>query len=183
MSGFIQFSTQFEVKFRMERLFERTLLTSRWLLVPLYVVLVLVLIAFAIQAVSELIHLLQHIAQIGEAELVLAALALIDLALVGDLIVMVALSSYEAMVSSIDSRDEQEKPSWLGKYDAGTIKLKVASSLVAISAIHLLKTYLNSADVSLERLLVMTAVHLAFVVSAFILAHVDRIAFAAHREH
>ncbi|GAC1632876.1 MAG: TIGR00645 family protein [Nevskia sp.] len=166
----------------MERLLERGLLGSRWLLVPLYLVLVLLLLVFAYRAGAELLHLFQSIAEITEIELVLAALGLIDLALVGDLLVMVALSSYEAMVSSIDTRPDAEKPSWLGKYDAGTIKLKVASSLVAISAIHLLRTYLNSSDVPLNRLLVLTAVHLAFVVSALILAYVDRIAFAAHRE-
>lgn len=166
----------------MERQFERALLNSRWLLVPLYVVLVVLLLVFAVQAVRELVHLFEHILDITEVELVLAALGLIDLALVGDLLVMVALSSYEAMVSTIDGRDEAEKPSWLGKYDAGTIKLKVASSLVAISAIHLLRTYLNSIDIPLDRLLVLTGVHLAFVVSALILAYVDKIAFAAHRE-
>lgn len=166
----------------MERLLERGLLSSRWLLVPLYLVLVLLLLVFAFRAGAELLHLFESITAISEIDLVLAALGLIDLALVGDLLVMVALSSYEAMVSTIDTRPEAEKPSWLGKYDAGTIKLKVASSLVAISAIHLLRTYLNSNDVPLERLLVLTAVHLAFVISALILANVDRIAFAAHRE-
>jgi len=166
----------------MEQRFERGLLSSRWLLVPLYLVLVLLLVVFAFRAVIELIHLFENLFAITEIELVLAALGLIDLALVGDLLVMVALSSYEAMVSTIDAKPESEKPSWLGKYDAGTIKLKVASSLVAISAIHLLRTYLNSTDVPLDRLLVLTAVHLAFVISALILAFVDKIAFAAHRE-
>lgn len=166
----------------MERQFERALLNSRWLLVPLYLVLVVLLLVFGVQAIRELVHLFEHILDITEIDLVLAALGLIDLALVGDLLVMVALSSYEAMVSTIDSKPGDEKPGWLGKYDAGTIKLKVASSLVAISAIHLLRTYLNSTDIPLDRLLVLTAVHLAFVVSALILAYVDKIAFAAHRE-
>jgi uncharacterized protein (TIGR00645 family) len=95
----------------MERQFERLLLASRWLLVPLYIVLVLVLIVFAVQAANELYHLFAHIIEISETELVLAALALIDLALVGDLLIMVALSSYEAMVSAIDNRNDNEKPS------------------------------------------------------------------------
>jgi uncharacterized protein (TIGR00645 family) len=167
----------------MERQFERLLLTSRWMLVPLYVVLVLILVVFALRAGNELLHLFQHALDIAETDLVLAALSLIDLALVGDLLVMVALSSYEAMVSDIEVAAEAEAPTWLGKFDAGTIKLKVAASLVAISAIHLLKTYLNSAEMPLARLLTMTTVHLAFVVSALILAYVDKIAFASHREH
>ncbi|MDB5988267.1 MAG: putative inner rane protein [Nevskia sp.] len=165
-----------------EARFERLLLASRWLLVPLYLVVLLMLLGFAYKAVLELLHIFQSLLSITESELVLAALSLIDLALVGDLAVMVALSGYETMVSRIDATPEMEKPNWLGKYDSGTIKLKVASSLVAISAIHLLKTYLNSGDVPLDRLMVMTGVHLAFVVSALILAYVDRIAFASHRE-
>jgi uncharacterized protein (TIGR00645 family) len=162
---------------------ERTLLASRWLLVPLYLVVLLLLVAFSYKAVVELIHLFETLDAISETDLVLAALSLIDLALVGDLTVMVALSGYETMVSRIDVDPGTEKPSWLGKYDSGTIKLKVASSLVAISAIHLLKTYLNSSNVPLDRLLVLTGVHLAFVVSALILAYVDKIAFSSHREH
>lgn len=161
---------------------ERTLLASRWMLVPLYLVVLLLLIAFAFKAVAELVHIFESLLAISETDLVLAALSLIDLALVGDLAVMVALSGYETMVSRIDVDPGTEKPNWLGKYDSGTIKLKVASSLVAISAIHLLKTYLNSSNVPLDRLLVLTGVHLAFVVSALILAYVDKIAFASHRD-
>lgn len=158
------------------------LLLSRWLLVPLYVVVLLMLLGFAVKAAVELAHIFQSLLTITESDLVLAALSLIDLALVGDLAVMVALSGYETMVSRIDASPGMEKPNWLGKYDSGTIKLKVASSLVAISAIHLLKTYLNAGDVTIPRLLAMTAVHLAFVVSALILAFVDQIAFAGHRD-
>jgi len=166
----------------LETRFERMLLMSRWLLVPLYLVVLLLLLGFAFKAILELVHLFGSLMSISETDLVLAALSLIDLALVGDLAVMVALSGYETMVSRIDATPEMEKPNWLGKYDSGTIKLKVASSLVAISGIRLLKTYLNSAGVPLDRMLVMTAVHLAFVISALILAYVDKIAFASHRE-
>jgi conserved hypothetical transmembrane protein len=164
-----------------ERAVERVMLASRWLLVPLYAALAVVLIAFAVRALLELLHIFTHLAGLTDAELVLAALGLIDLTLVGNLIVMVALSGYETFVSRIDTTEEMEKPGWLGKYDPGTIKLKVAASIVAISAIHLLQKYLH-ADVSERQLLVLTAVHLAFVVSALILAFVDKIAFSEHRE-
>jgi uncharacterized protein (TIGR00645 family) len=167
----------------MERMLERLVLGSRWLLVPLYLVLALLLSAFAVRAVVELMHIFERLFESSEAELVLAALSLIDLVLIGNLIVMVALSGYETFVSSIDTVPEMEKPEWLGKYDPGTIKLKVAASLVAISAIHLLKNYLGQESQDLRRMVMLTGVHLAFVVSALILAFVDRIAFAAHREH
>jgi uncharacterized protein (TIGR00645 family) len=167
----------------MERLLERLVLGSRWLLVPLYLVLALLLIAFGVKAVIELAHLFGGLLDSSEAELVLAALSLIDLVLISNLIVMVSLSGYETFVSRIDVAPGVEKPEWLGKYDPGTIKLKVAASLVAISAIHLLKNYLGQESHDLQRMVMLTGVHLAFVVSALILAFVDRIAFAAHREH
>lgn len=165
----------------MERQLERLLLGSRWLLVPLYLVLALLLVAFSIKAVEEIVHLFGGVLQMGETQLVLAGLRLIDLALVGNLVVMVALSGYETFVSRIDVDADVEKPGWLGKYDPGTIKLKVAASIVAISAIHLLQKYLTGGEANREQLLVLTAVHLAFVISALILAFVDRIAFSAHR--
>jgi uncharacterized protein (TIGR00645 family) len=165
----------------MERYLEGFMLGSRWLLVPLYLVLVVLLLAFAIKAGVELWHLVVQLFEVTEAELVLSALSLIDLVLVGNLLVMVALSGYETMVSRIDRVADMEKPSWLGKYDPGTIKLKVAASLVAISAIHLLKNYLAHGALDVQRILTLTAVHLAFVLSALILAFVDKIAFAEHR--
>lgn len=166
----------------MERLIERSILSSRWLLVPLYLLLVTLLVAFGVRAAMELAHIFGHLFEISEIELTLSALSLIDMVLIANLIVMVTLSSYETFVSSIDVRPGEEKPSWLGKYDPGTIKLKLAASLVAISAIHLLRAYLNRDAFDTQRLLTLMAVHLAFVVSALILAFVDRIAFAGHRD-
>ena len=165
----------------MERLLERVILGSRWLLVTLYLVLGVLLAAFAVKAVMEIAHLFGNLIELSEADLVLSALSLIDLVLVGNLVVMVALSGYETFISRIDKVPEMERPDWLGKYDPGTIKLKVAASLVAISAIHLLKNYLGHEALDVTRMLTLTAVHLAFVVSALILAFVDRIAFSAHR--
>jgi uncharacterized protein (TIGR00645 family) len=98
-----------------ELLLERCILLSRWLLVPLYLALIAILILFAIKAYQEVIHLFAIIATITETDLVLAALALVDLALVANLLVMVVLSSYETFVSNIDVYEGQEKPSWLGQ--------------------------------------------------------------------
>ncbi|MBL6750270.1 MAG: TIGR00645 family protein [Nevskia sp.] len=165
-----------------ERQLERIVLGSRWLLVPLYIALSVLLAAFGIRAAVEVVHIFADLFTASEAELVLASLSLIDLVLVGNLVVMVSLSGYETFVSPLDRVSGLDRPSWLGKYDPGTIKLKVAVSLVAISAIHLLHEYLSAEELDTTRLLTLTAVHLAFVVSALILALVDKIAFAAHRQ-
>lgn len=166
-----------------ENLIERFLFWSRWLLVPLYVGLSLVLLLFSVKFVQEFLHLVPHLPELAEADLILTALALMDLVLVGNLLVMVILSGYESFVSKIEAAAKGEQLSWLGKLDAGTLKVKVAASIVAISSIHLLKAFVNVEKIANDKLMWLVVIHLTFVVSALILAWVDKIAFATHREH
>jgi len=172
-----------------ELLLERFILLSRWLLAPLYLALIAILILFAVKAYQEVIHLFAAIVTITETDLVLAALAMIDLALVANLLVMVVLSSYETFVSNIDVYEGQEKPSWLGKIDAATIKLKLAVAIVAISSIHLLKAFMTApphdGDQPLwnNQLFWLVIIHMTFALSALLMAVIDRIAFAPHRNH
>lgn len=166
-----------------ENAVERFLFAGRWLLVPLYVGLTLTLLLFSVKFVQELAHIVPHLPAMAESDLVLTALALMDLVLVGNLLVMVILSGYESFVSRIEAAANDGQLSWLGKVDAGTLKVKVAASIVAISSIHLLKAFMNARDVPNDKLMWLVIIHLTFVVSALILAWVDRIAFASHREH
>jgi len=164
-----------------ERIIEQTILASRWLLVPVYLALAATLVAFGIKAVQEAIHLLEKVLVMSEVEIVLAILALIDLALIANLLVMVILSGYETFVSTLDLEEGQEKPSWLGKVDASTIKIKLAVSIVAISSIHLLKAFMHVGDMSDKELFWVVIVHLTFVVSALLMALIDKIAFSQNR--
>lgn len=161
---------------KVESAIERSMLAARWLLMPLYAILMLILVVFLLKAGQEVVHIFGNVFEEDEAHLVLRVLSLIDMVLVANLLVMVALSGYETFVSPFDTVGEMEKPGWLGKLDPGTVKLKVAASIVAISAIHLLRQYMSStgAEGESERILVLTAVHLAFVVSALLLAWVDK---------
>ncbi len=165
----------------LERLIERFLFGGRWLLVPLYIGLTLVLVLFSVKFFQELLHLAPALPSMHESDLILAALALADLVLVANLLVMVVLSGYENFVSRIDHAEGQL--SWLGKVDAGTLKIKVAASIVAISSIHLLKAFVKAETIANDKLLWLVIIHLTFVVSALLLAFVDKIAFATHREH
>ena len=160
---------------KVESTIERSMLAARWLLMPLYGVLMLILVVFLLKAGQEVIHIFGSVFEEDEAHLVLRVLSLIDMVLVANLLVMVALSGHETFVSPFDTVGEMEKPGWLGKLDPGTVKLKVAASIVAISAIHLLKQYMTIESYDQNRLLTLTAVHLAFVVSALLLAWVDRL--------
>ena len=166
-----------------ERIIEQTILASRWLLVPVYLALAATLAVFGIKAVQETIHLFEKVLIMSEIEITLAVLALIDLALIANLLVMVILSSYETFVSTLDLAEGQEKPSWLGKVDAATLKIKLAVSIVAISSIHLLRAFMNVGGNEQKEIFWLVVVHLTFVVSALLMAVIDKIAFAEHRRH
>lgn len=167
----------------LERLIERLLFSSRWLLAPIYLGLSLTLLILAIKFFQELWHLFAHILEMGESDMILVVLAMIDLALVASLVVMVMFSGYENFVSRIDVRGTGDKLDWLGKLDAGTLKLKVAASIVAISSIHLLQAFVNIPQIPNDKLLWYVVIHLTFVVSALLLGVLDRLAFASHRTH
>ncbi|QIK38888.1 TIGR00645 family protein [Caldichromatium japonicum] len=167
----------------LERIIERLLYASRWLLAPVYLALSLGLIALSVKFFQELYHLFSHILEISESDMVLVVLALIDLSLVGSLLVMVMFSGYENFVSRIDVREGSDELDWIGKLDAGTLKLKVAASIVAISSIHLLKIFVNVPHVPNDKLLWYVVIHLTFVVSALLMGVLDRISFASHRTH
>lgn len=165
-----------------EQFVEKLLFASRWLLAPLYVGLALALIALGIKFFQEALHVVMHAVALSEANLVLTVLAMIDIVLVGSLIVMVMFSGYENFVSRIETQGT-DTLGWLGKLDSGTLKLKVAASIVAISSIHLLRVFMDAQQTPNDKILWYVVLHLTFVVSALLLGVLDRIAFAAHREH
>jgi len=159
----------------MEKLLESAIYSARWILAPIYLGLSLALLALGIKFFQEVLHVLPRILEISEADLVLVVLSLIDLALVGGLIVMVMLSSYESFVSRLDITAGTEKLGWLGKMDYTSLKNKVASSIVAISSIHLLKIFMNTPNVETDHLLWYVIIHLTFVLSAFGMGILDRL--------
>lgn len=159
----------------MEKLIERTMYASRWLLAPIYLGLSLSLLALGIKFFQEIFHTIPHLLEITEADMVLKLLSLIDLALVGGLIVMVMLSSYENFVSRLDIGDSTEKLSWLGKMDAASLKNKVASSIVAISSIHLLKIFMEADQIDNNKLVWYVVIHLTFVSSAVAMGMLDKV--------
>jgi uncharacterized protein (TIGR00645 family) len=153
---------------------EKALYASRWLLAPLYIGLSLALILLSIKFFQEVIHFFPLILASNESQLVLVILSMVDMALVGGLIVMVMLSGYENFVSRIDIEDGEEKLSWLGKLDSGSLKQKVAASIVAISSIHLLQKFMDAEQIDNEKLMWFVIIHMTFVLSAIGMAWVDK---------
>ena len=160
---------------KIERLIEKTMYRSRWLLAPIYLGLTLALLALGIKFFQEVFHLLPHVVEMAEADMILVVLSLIDIAMVGGLIVMVMMSGYENFVSQLDVDENEEKLSWLGKMDTSSLKMKIAASIVAISSIHLLKIFMNATNINNDKLLWYVIMHLTFVLSAFAMGALDKV--------
>ena len=158
----------------MEAVVERVLYASRWVLAPIYLGLSLGLILLGIKFFQEVLHVFPIILSTSEADMVLVILSLVDMALVGGLIIMVMLSGYENFVSRINIDEGVEKLDWLGKLDAGSLKQKVAASIVAISSIHLLQKFMNADHIANDKLMWYVIIHMTFVLSALGMALVDK---------
>ncbi len=158
----------------MERLLENVLYASRWVLAPIYLGLSAALFLLGIKFFQEVLHALPLVLQMKETDLVLLTLSMIDIALVGGLLVMVMFSGYENFISRIEVSEGTEKLAWLGKLDSGSLKQKVAASIVAISSIHLLKAFMNAESIDNEKLKWYVIIHVTFVLSAMGMAYVDK---------
>jgi len=157
----------------LELIVERIILSSRWLLVVFYIGLALSLAVYAVSFGYKFLKVAGGVFVLDEGEMILAMLGLIDAALVASLIVMVMISGYENFVSRFD--ESEDDVSFIGKLDAGSLKIKVASSIVAISSIHLLQVFLNAEQYTDSKIMWLTAIHLAFVVSAVMLGFLEQL--------
>lgn len=167
-----------------ETFIEKVLFASRWLLAPFYLGLAASLLILLTKFLAELWHMLSKAIVLTESEVILGALSLVDLALTGSLLIIVIFSGYENFVSRIDHSAHEDWPEWMGKIDFSGLKLKLLSSIVAISAIQLLKQFmsLNTVTPENERVLFwLVIIHVVFVVSAVLLALSDRISHGEHK--
>ena len=160
---------------RAERGFESLLFNSRWLMAPFYFGLVVSLAVLLFKFCAVLWEFIVHAPGSKESDIILGALALIDLSLTGNLILIVVFSGYENFVSKIDPGSHPDWPDWMTKVNFGGLKQKLMASIVAISAIQVLKAFMNiDTNFDPTKLAWLVGVHLAFVVSAFMLAISDR---------
>ena len=157
---------------KLEKTIERMIYASRWILAPIYLGLSVAIFMLMIKFFLEIIHVFPLLLSMKESDLILVILSMVDMALVGGLLM---LSGYENFVSQLDIDPEAEKLGWLGKMDSGSLKNKVAASIVAISSIHLLQIFMNAQNVGNEKIKWYVILHLTFVVSAFGMGYLDRV--------
>ena len=159
-----------------ERFLERGLFASRWLMAPFYLGLVIALFVLLIVFLHNIVTELPQLATLDEAKVILWVLSLIDLSLAANLILMVIFAGYENFVSKMDIEGHPDRPDWMGTIDFSAMNLKLLASIVAISAIQLLKVFLSPASYSRETIIFLIAIHITFVVSGVLMALTDYIA-------
>jgi uncharacterized protein (TIGR00645 family) len=158
--------------------FQRTLgnfiFFSRWLQAPLYFGLIVAQCVYVYHFLLELWHLIATATKIGETQIMLTVLGLIDVVMIANLLIMVIVGGYETFVSRLNLQSHPDQPEWLSHVNAGVLKVKLAMALIGISSIHLLKTFIEAERLENHVIIAQVGIHLTFVVSALILAYIDR---------
>ena len=161
---------------RFEDWFERLFFASRWLLAPFFFGLVLAVVALLAKFVMSLYTLMSNMFVASSAEMVVRTLTLVDTALLASLLVIVAFSGYENFVSKLGIEDHEDRPSWMGKVGFAGLKMKLISAIVAISAVELLKDFININDFDERTMAWKVGIHMSFVISGVLFALTDYIA-------
>jgi uncharacterized protein (TIGR00645 family) len=159
---------------KLERGFESLLFRSRWILAPFFLGLVVAMLALLVKFVKELGALILGLLDGPPTQAMISILTMVDTALIAILLLIIALSGYENFVSRIDLGAHEDRPAWMGKGGFADLKIKLMSAIVAISAIELLKAFVDLEHYTNEQLGWKTGIHLVFVVSGVLFALTDR---------
>jgi uncharacterized protein (TIGR00645 family) len=161
---------------RTERALERFIFGSRWLLAPFYVGLVAAIVLLLVKFAKEFILLLPLVVSGGGGDVMVGVLTLVDVALVANLLLIITFAGYENFVSKIDTGGHEDRPDWMGRVSFSDLKIKLIGSIVAISGIELLKSFLDITAYTSEQLGWKLGLHMTFVVSGVLFALMDRLA-------
>jgi uncharacterized protein (TIGR00645 family) len=159
-----------------EQFFESLMFRSRWLLAPFFFGLVIAILAMLVKFGKQLTALIMALFGSGEHDVIITVLSLIDTALIAILLLIIAFSGYENFVSKIGIGEHEDRPVWMGKVGFSDLKVKLMGAIVAISAIELLKAFINADNMSNTQLAWRVGIHIAFVTSGVLFAFTDRIA-------
>jgi len=160
---------------KLEAIFERYLFASRWLLAPFFFGLMIAIVALLLKFAKELLGLMGMVFLGNEGQPILSILTLVDTALLGGLLLIIAFSGYENFVSKFGPADHEDRPAWMGKVGFSDLKLKLIGAIVAISTVELLKAFLDSEAMSDRQLAWKVGIHLTFVTSGVLFALTDYI--------
>lgn len=161
--------------YKQTNVMSNVLFGSRWLQLPLYLGLIVAQAVYVYHFGVELLHLVEKVPHLNEADIMLIVLGLIDVVMISNLLIMVIVGGYETFVSRLNLEGHPDEPDWLSHVNANLLKVKLATAIIGISSIHLLKTFINAENLSDKVLLWQTVIHMTFVLSAVAIAYIDRL--------
>ena len=156
---------------------ETFIFASRWIQAPLYLGLIVAQVVYCYLFMIELSHLVMgafSTTHVSEADVMLVVLGLIDVVMIANLLVMVIVGGYETFVSRLDLENHPDQPEWLSHVNAGVLKIKLSTAIIGISSIHLLKSFINAANLTEHTLMWQVVIHVVFLFSALAMAIVDK---------
>jgi uncharacterized protein (TIGR00645 family) len=163
---------------------------SRWLQLPLYLGLIVAQCVYIALFLKELWHLSWHALDLTEQQIMMSVLALIDVVMISNLLVMVIVGGYETFVSRLDLQGHPDEPEWLGHVNASVLKIKLAMAIIGISSIALLRTFIEAGNLGSSRagftetgVMWQVLIHITFIVSALGIAYVDKLSDSGMRRH
>src|SRR6187551_1394929 len=170
-------------EYKQTNIMSNVLFGSRWLQLPLYLGLIVAQAVYVFFFVVELIHLVQKATHLVEADIMLIVLGLIDVVMISNLLIMVIVGGYETFVSRLNLAGHPDEPDWLSHVNANLLKVKLATAIIGISSIHLLKTFINAENLTEKVLIWQTVIHMTFVFSAVAIAYIDKLMSHSDAKH
>jgi uncharacterized protein (TIGR00645 family) len=168
-------NTPSSIEYKQKSVMTNILFGSRWLQLPLYLGLIVAQAVYVYFFGLELVHLVGKAAHLVEADIMLIVLGLIDVVMISNLLIMVIVGGYETFVSRLNLEGHPDEPDWLSHVNANLLKVKLATAIIGISSIHLLKTFINAENLSDKVLIAQTVIHMTFVFSAIAIAYIDKL--------
>ena len=163
------------IEYKQKSVMTNILFGSRWLQLPLYLGLIVAQAVYVFFFGLELVHLVAKANHLVEADIMLIVLGLIDVVMISNLLIMVIVGGYETFVSRLNLEGHPDEPDWLSHVNANLLKVKLATAIIGISSIHLLKTFINAENLSDKVLIAQTVIHMTFVFSAVAIAYIDKL--------
>lgn len=171
------------ITYKQKSMMTNILFGSRWLQLPLYLGLIVAQAVYVYFFGLELVHLVAKASQLVEADIMLIVLGLIDVVMISNLLIMVIVGGYETFVSRLNLEGHPDEPDWLSHVNANLLKVKLATAIIGISSIHLLKTFINAENLSDKVLISQTVIHMTFVFSAVAIAYIDKLMTRSEVNH
>lgn len=171
-------------QYKTPTIFSQIIFASRWLQLPIYLGLIVVQGIYAYKFMKSLWELITNLQELDSNAIMLSVLNLIDVVMIANLLVMVIVGGYEIFVSKLRTEGHPDEPEWLSHVNASVLKVKLSMSIISISSIHMLQTFVNAANMPEKTMMWQLFLHLGFLVSAIAMAYTDKILYStSHKNH